>query len=128
MSMMKRNKFEGKVRVRNIKTRRPKLKILVRINTNLFHWFFHLSTPKGAIEERSWIRLVTSTTITTSREGDVTKSQFSLPFIHYGRGKFVYASCLCHSINCEGSCRRHLKRYLQRVVMQQILLSSACLW
>ena len=59
MSMKKRNKFEGKVRVRNIKTRRPKLKILVRINTNLFHGFFHLSTPKGAIEERSWIRLVT---------------------------------------------------------------------
>ena len=35
---------------------------------------------------------------------------------------------MCHSINCEGKCRRHRKRYLQRLVRLQVLVGSASLW
>ena len=35
---------------------------------------------------------------------------------------------MCHSMNCEGKCRRHRKGYMQRLVTLQILVGSESLW
>jgi len=34
---------------------------------------------------------------------------------------------MCHSMNCEGKCRRHRKRYTQRLVTLQLLMCSESL-
>ena len=125
-SMKKRNEFEGKAWVRNIKTSRPKLKIPVTIKINLVGWFFHLSTQKGAIEERSWIRLVTcfpkrgrrekkNQQQQQQRERDVTKSQFLFPLGGNGgnvgcwfvKVSLYLSSVILFSITLAPSCTEH---------------------